>query len=90
MTNAYTVEVYKFDRRIKSGERLVEKTDYTDFSRFELVKMYNRNRLDPKKFRVVIQETFVTVRNSMTGEMVQERYDRPYYMSVASESYWAS
>jgi len=29
------------------------------------------------------------VKNLMTGEMVDERSDTPYYMSVSSETYWS-
>lgn len=32
----------------------------------------------------------IMVRNLMTGAMVEEAADTPYYCSVSSESYWSS
>lgn len=32
---------------------------------------------------------FREVKNLMTGQMVMERSDTPYYCSVASEAYWS-
>jgi hypothetical protein len=89
MTNAYTVEFYKFDRRTKNGEKLFSKFDFTNISRGELVKFFDAT-VDPTKFRYEIHETFVTRHSSMDGREFQERYDTPYHCSPSSESYWAS
>jgi hypothetical protein len=34
-------------------------------------------------------EKYETVRNLMTGELVQQRVNTPYYLSVANETYWS-
>jgi len=84
---AYTLEVYKADRRIKEGRRLVEKKD------FDPVTLdYINSVVEVLKFRgfiVELHETFVTKTNLMGGREFTERYDTPYFCSPASESYWS-
>lgn len=85
----YTVEVYKADKRIKKGERLVLKEDRQEQDlealTFAVVKDYPAS----KGYRIQIQETYVTRTNIMTGLPFQERYDTPYFCSPSSESYWS-
>jgi len=90
MTTKYTVEVYKTDRRSKKGERLFEKFDTESPKLGTLEVNVAAKYPESRGFRFEIHETFRTVRNAMTGAMVQERYDRPYYMSVASDAYWSN
>jgi hypothetical protein len=84
---AYTLEVFKADRRIKDGRRLVEKKD------FDPVTLdYINSVVEVLKFRgfiVELHETFVTKTNLMGGREFTERYDTPYFCSPASESYWS-
>jgi hypothetical protein len=84
---AYTLEVYKADRRIKEGRRLVEKKD------FDPVTLdYINSVVEVLKFRgfiVELHETFVTKTNLMGGKEFTERYDTPHFCSPASESYWS-
>ena len=83
----YTVEIYRADRRQKTGERLVLKKDYDTTNRSTLEKSV-RDHLG-KNERYEIHETFVTRKNMMSGQEFQERYDTPYYCSPSSETYWS-
>jgi hypothetical protein len=83
----YTLELYKTDRRTKEGRRLVEVKDIAESTRAHIESIADSLRkLD---FIVEVFETYVTKKNSMTGEEFQERYDRPYYCSPSSETYWS-
>jgi len=84
---AYTLEVYKSDRRIKAGRRLVEKHDYAPVTRDyinTLVEKFTRPGIT-----VEVHETFVTRTNLMGGKEYQERYDTPRFCSPSSEAYWS-
>jgi hypothetical protein len=85
----YTVEVYKTDKRTKSGERLVLKQDYNTDNLSMLEHTVKNTWLKRDGFRFEIHETFVTRTNAMSGKTFQERYDTPYYCSPSSESYWS-
>lgn len=84
----YTVEVFRKDGRTKLGERLVKKVDIDapneSEARFDVSMEYRGKGYSYKVF-----ETYVTRKNLMTGEEFQERYDRPYYCSPSSETYWS-
>jgi len=89
----FTLEIYKADRRKKSGESLVGKYDYNSKDRatlerdvHELWPLYSGS----KGYRFAIHETMVTRTNHMTGREFEERYDRPYHCSPSSETYWSS
>lgn len=81
----YTVEMYKLDRRCKEGKKLSYKTDYTGVDLAQMQRMYPER----KGYLVVIQETYVTRKNALTGLEYKERYDTPYYCSPSSETYWS-
>jgi hypothetical protein len=85
---AYTLEIYKKDRRIKAGQRLVEKKDFCP-----VTQDYIQTVVSDKKaqgFVVKLFETFVTKKNLMSGKEFTERYDTPYFCSPSSESYWSA
>lgn len=82
----YTLEVYKADRRRKSGERLVSREDY-DVPRGDAQGI--AEALELKGFRVQLRDTFVTRTNRVNGKQYQERYDTPRACSPASELYWS-
>ena len=84
----YTVEIYKTDRRVKTGERLVLKKDYATDNRSTLEKSV-KDHLG-KGERYVIHATMVTKKNLLSGAEFQERYDTPYYCSPSSETYWSN
>jgi hypothetical protein len=83
----YTLEIYKSDRRIKSGYRLVEKRDFAPTTKDAINAI--AKKFQDQGFIVKIFETFVTKTNLMGGQKFQERYDTPYYCSPSSESYWS-
>ena len=84
---AYTLEVYKADRRIKGGYRLVEKPDFEPVTRDYINTV--ADKLMATGFIVKIFETFVTKTNLMGGREFTERYDTPHYCSPSSESFWS-
>ena len=88
----YTLEIYKRDRRKKTGERLVGKYDYDRPDKDAMVREVRElfptyKSLDGYRFE--IHETFVTKTNLMGGKEFTERYDTPNFCSPASESYWS-
>ena len=85
----YTVEIYKADRRKKTGERLVSKTDYDTDNLSMLEHTVEQTYRASQGYRYEIHETYVTRRNLMGGGEFKERYDTPHYCSPASESYWS-
>jgi hypothetical protein len=85
---AYTVEIYKKDRRIKAGQRLVEKSDFEPVTR-DYIESFVKGKQD-QGYTVELFETYVTRKNMMGGAEYQERYDTPYYCSPSSESYWSA
>ena len=85
----YTVEIYKTDKRTKSGERRVLKQDYDTDNLSMLEHTVKHTWRASQGFRYEIHETFVTRKNMMSGKEFQERYDTPYYCSPSSETYWS-
>jgi hypothetical protein len=86
----YTVEVYKADKRTRSGERLVLKRDHTDIDLQTLRHSYFTTWFKKDGYRLEIYETYVTRVNLMSGVRFRERYDTPRAASPSSESYWSS
>ena len=84
-----TVEIYKKDRRTKTGERLVKKTDYAISDRVTLEHLVRTTWLARDGYWFKIYDTFVTRKNLLSGQEFKERYDTPYYCSPSSETYWS-
>ena len=84
----YTVVVFKFDKRTKSGEREVLRKDY-DTDNLSILTHTVKHTYPASQFRTEIHETYVTRKNVMTGKEFQERFDTPYFCSPSSESYWS-
>jgi hypothetical protein len=93
---AFTVELYKADKRIKKDERygrnkkglrFVETVDFTPSTRdyISTVEADMRQR----GFVVNVVETFVEMTNLQSGKKYQERYDTPSFCSPSSESFWS-
>jgi hypothetical protein len=85
----YTVEVYKKDRRTKSGERLDFKSDYTTEDLSMLEHTVRHTWPASQGYRIEIHKTFVEC-VTIFGHPFVERYDTPYTCSPASETYWSS
>jgi hypothetical protein len=84
----YTLEVYRLDKRCKTGERLYLKRDY-DTDNISILEHTVKHTWSPSKFRTEIHKTYVTRKNIQTGREYEERYDTPYFCSPSSESYWS-
>ena len=89
----FTLEIYKIDRRVKEGQRLVGKYDYDRADKAamerEIAALFPTYRKrDGYIFNVV--ETYREVTNMITGKTILERYDTPFVCSVGSESYWSA
>jgi hypothetical protein len=93
---AYTIEIYKADKRIKKDERYgrnrvgLRFVDVQDFA--PSTKDYIDTVAADKRnlgFVVEVFETFVTRKNMIGGAEYQERYDTPHYCSPSSETYWS-
>ena len=84
---AYTLEIYKADRRVKEGRRLIEKKDFCPVTRDYIQTVVSDKTA--QGFVVELHETFVTRTNLMGGAEYQERYDTPRFCSPSSESYWS-
>jgi hypothetical protein len=89
----FTLEIYKMDRRVKEGQRLVGKYDYDRADKAamerEIAALFPTYRKrDGYIFNVV--ETYREVTNMITGKTILERYDTPFACSVGSESYWSA
>jgi hypothetical protein len=85
---AYTVEIFKADRRIKAGQRLIEKRDFDPVTRDYIDTVVEK--LQTKGITIKLHETFVTKTNLMGGKEFTERYDTPHFCSPSSESYWSA
>ena len=83
----YTLEIFKTDRRVKGGYRLVEKRDFAPTTKNAIDAI--AGKFQDQGFIVKIFETFVTKKNLLSGVEFQERYDTPYYCSPSSETYWS-
>jgi hypothetical protein len=94
---AYTVELYKADKRIKrderygrnkAGLRFVEVRDFAPVTKDYIAAVVDNFR--EGGFVAEVFETFVTRKNMVGGQEYQERYDTPYYCSPSSETYWSA
>ena len=84
----YTLELYKSDKRVKGGKRLVAKQEFAPVTRAYIQAVIaSKTKLG---FIVEPHETWVTKRNMMSGKTYQERYDTPYFCSPSSESFWSN
>lgn len=86
----YTVEVFKADKRTKSGERQVLKQDYDTDNLSMLEHTVKHTWQVGHGYRFEIHETYVTRVSAMNGAEFKERYDTPYYCSPSSETYWSA
>lgn len=93
MKQNYTMYIYKADRRKKSGERLVSTTVWQNRT---VETMDNevralRAQLYPTLagYRIEFVPTTKTVRNLMTGALVEIAHDTPRSCDPSSELYWS-
>ena len=94
---AYTIELYKADRRIKRDERYgrnrigLRFVNYIDFAPVT-ADFINSVMRDYAKAGYVARvfETYNTKINMMSGQEYQESYDTPNFCSPSSESFWSN
>jgi len=85
----FTIEIYKIDRRTKSGTRLLTKRDIND-TRENVENYVNILCKNIGGSFAEIHQTYVTRTNAITGKTFEERYDTPYFCSPSSESFWSN
>jgi hypothetical protein len=84
---AYTLEVYKSDRRTKVGTRLVQKVDFAPMTGFDINRVIEG--YVKQGFIVELYETYVVQKELLSGKEYVERYDTPHFCSPSNESYWS-
>jgi hypothetical protein len=88
--NQWIVEVWRLDRRVKAGRRLVERHSYSDQTQEQVEQVVaDLCRLNPR-YDLVLRPAYRRVKNIMTGDLVWESVDTPWSCSVASEAYWSA
>jgi hypothetical protein len=89
----YTVKIYRFDRRCKSGERFVNSYDFDRKDNAAMDREVNALRgcgYFDDMFRIEYAPKFITVKNIMSGKDVQIAADTPWSCRPDSESYWSA
>ena len=94
----YTVELYKTDKRKKTGKLLIDRSEFDAATKEQaestetiyLEGMRSRYGKGSEKLFTELHITYRDVRNAMNGKIVQEHYLTPFSCSAASESYWCS
>jgi hypothetical protein len=91
MKQNWTMYIYKVDGRKKTGERLFSTTVWRDRDEAGMQREVNElyGPLYPRsQFRIEFCPTTKTVRNLMSGELVEIPYDTPRSCDPSSELYW--
>ena len=93
MKQDWIVSVYKTDRRTKTGERFVSKYPFSGMDR-DTVERELRElavALYPQKsgWRFDVQPAMKTVKNLMTGKLIEIAADTPLSCDPSSETYWS-
>jgi len=90
MKQNWTMYIYKNDRRYTTGQRLFSTTVWRDRDEATMVReVQELAQLYPtSQFQIMFCPTTRTVRNLMTGEMVEIAHDTPRSCDPSSELYW--
>lgn len=93
MKQDWIVTVYKQDRRTKTGERFVSRYPFRGMDRdtVERELLALSQQLYPQKegWRFEVTPATRTVKNLMTGELVEIPHDTPRCCDPSSETYWS-
>ena len=93
MKQNWTMYIWKLDRRTKRGERLFSTTVWTgrDAAAMdrEVRELFLSGLYTVDKFRVEVVPTTKTVRNLMSGALVEIAHDTPRSCDPSSELYWS-
>lgn len=88
----YTLKIYRYDRRCKSGERFVKTYEYDRKDDASMDREVNALRgcgYFDDMFRIEYAPKFITVKNLMSGKDVQIAADTPLCCNPSSETYWS-
>ena len=87
----YSIELFKKDKRTKTGEKLIKKMDFKKGVDKETINnaLIKEGYTMDKGFSYEIYQTWVTKKSAIDGKEFVERYDTPYYCSPSSETYWS-
>ena len=93
MRTDHTMYIYKADRRMKQGERLVSTTVWRNRDAAEMAREVRELQYEiwpvSKGYRIEFVPTMKTVRNLMSGGQVQIAHDTPRSCDPSSELYWS-
>lgn len=84
----HTVYIYKADRRTRTGERLVSTTVWRDRDALTVIREVEAV-WSPRDFRIEVVPTMKTVKNLMTGKLIEIPHDTPRSCDPSSELYWS-
>lgn len=89
----YTLKIYRYDRRCKSGERFVNSYEFDRKDDSAMDREVNSLRgcgYFDDMFRIEYKPKYITVKNLMSGKDVVIDADTPYYLRPDSEAYWSN
>ena len=89
----YAVNIYRIDRRCKTGERFVNSYDFDrkDDSAIEReIAELRRCGYPESQYRIEYAPKYITVKSLMSGQDVQIAADTPWSCRPDSESYWSA
>jgi len=88
----YTVKIYRYDRRCKTGERFVGSYDYDRKDDAAMDREVNALRgcgYFDDMFRIEYAPKYIKVKSLMSGEDVEIAADTPLCCNPSSETYWS-
>ena len=89
----HTMYIYKADKRCKSGERLLSTTVWQNRDAAEMAREVRELEYStwPKSqgYRIEFVATMKTVKNLMTGQLIEIAHDTPRSCDPSSELYWS-
>jgi hypothetical protein len=89
----WTMYIYKQDRRTKSGERLVSTSVWQRRDEAEMQREVRELQYElwPKNkgYRIEFVPTMKTVKNLISGDLVEIAHDTPRSCDPSSELYWS-
>lgn len=90
MKQTWLMRIYKVDKRTRTGERLVGTYTFEHRTEVDMEReVQELKHLYPSsKFRFVNTPKFKTVKNLMSGKMVEIDADTPRCCDPSSETYW--
>ena len=91
MTTAFNVNVFKSDRRFKTGEKL-KRTIYcsdADYTTKEEIENFYSYFFRAPEYRIEVSPTTKIVTNIMTGKDIEIDYNTPHCCDPSSETYWS-